>query len=138
MLDARLQDLQCSGRTDPDSTVLENITHIRHVMAENQKAMGSLVHSMTLTQEEIRSMANILGSLYNAVANGQPLAQVKQLRPESRSSSEDKAPVTPTASAPPGDVIPARGAKKRLHNLRVSIRKPRLKSSSSDDPPTAV
>ncbi|ELT98254.1 hypothetical protein CAPTEDRAFT_220330 [Capitella teleta] len=137
VLDARLQDLQCIGRSD-DQTVAENITHIRHVMAENQKAMGSLVKAMSSTQEEMRSMSNILGSLYNAVSKGNALSShVKQLKQEDRVGSEDR-PHTPTTPGV-GLEVPQHPVKKKLHNLRVSIRRPRLKSSEkSDDAPSAV
>ena len=63
LLDARLQDLQTHGRNDEDNTK-DTVEHIRKIVAETQKAMGSLVTAVGSQQDDIRGIANLVTTLY--------------------------------------------------------------------------
>ena len=55
LLDVRLQHIQTKAKDDEKTK--DDIEHIRRVMSENQKALGTVVTVLSSIQEEVRALS---------------------------------------------------------------------------------
>ena len=66
LLEARLQDLHNECKMNEVSRC-NDVKHVRTILTEMQKALGSVVSSMVATQDGIRTIATVLTEVCNAV-----------------------------------------------------------------------
>ena len=68
MLDFTLQDLQSINRNE-EIALKANINDIRRLLTESQKAIHSLVSSVTSMHEDLSSMSRVVVSVHNVVTS---------------------------------------------------------------------
>ena len=82
LLDVRLQHIQTKAKDDEKTK--DDIEHIRRVMSENQKALGTVVTVLSSIQEEVRALSI---TVHKQQQNTFTLQAPKKRDPKDRSNS---------------------------------------------------
>ncbi|KAK2166716.1 hypothetical protein LSH36_36g02028, partial [Paralvinella palmiformis] len=133
MLDARLQDLQSTNRNE-ELKLKSNVSEIRHLLNESQKAMNSLVSAVTSMQEDVGTMSRVVVSVHKVVTS--KLSRVhsdpKQTRTKEKAAhtcSDQTERVEAQATAGSSNLFKEKRLKK-VRSIKLSARRKRF----SDDP----